>query len=393
MWTLQCLRLSYLAMADRTIQLGETTRITEPIERLLKMTASPTSRTTAFSAVLMLAALISACGGGSNALPVAEPEPPTPVLQLVAGSLARDSTACGTKDGNGSEARFTDVYAMTVGPDGTIYVIERNTSSLNPSCPRLDVPLLRAITPEGVVRTLARGDVPADNQPLKSFARPTGIAADFNGNVFVSDGHTGAVFATPGYPVFPAGQGAGVWKVAKDGTVSIFAGVVGGSAGQHVDGTGTQARFVQASAIFVDRSGALHVSDRVARRISPQGVVTTVPDAPLTIAADTSGNTYTRTTNGLVQVETGKTLANPFGYSGTLAISASGHVYGASQYSARVERVSGTGVVTPIVGSGYSGNVLPLGPLHPVGAIAVGPKNQVYIFNGYGLQVVNGLPE
>lgn len=356
------------------------------------MTATPTSRTAAFSTVLTLAALISACGGGSDASPVTEPEPTTPALQLVAGSLARDSTACGTKDGNGSEARFTDVYAMTVGPDGTIYVIERNSSSLNPSCPPLDVPLLRAITPEGVVRTLARGDVPADNKPLKSFARPTGIAADASGNVFVSDGHAGAVFATPGYPVFPAGQGAGVWKVAKDGTVSIFAGISGGSAGQHIDGAGTRARFVQASAIFVDRNGTLHVSDGVARRISPQGVVTTVPDAPVTIAADTSGNTYTRTTNSLVQAGTGKTLASPFGYSGTLAISASGHVYGASQYSPRVERVSENGVVTPIVGSGYSGNVLPLGPLHPVGAIAAGPQNQLYIFNGYGLQVVNNLP-
>ena len=118
------------------------------------------------------------------------------------------------------------------------------------------------------------------------FNTPRGLAVDTSGNVYVAD---------PGNFT--------IRKIATDGTVSTFAGMRGVSASR--DGNGTAARFNQPTAITIDGSGNLFVTDGVLiRKITPGGDVSTVteltfgqfsPDGqylPAGIAIDGSNNLY-----------------------------------------------------------------------------------------------------
>lgn len=70
-------------------------------------------------------------------------------------------------------------------------------------------------------------------------------------------------------------------KVTASGVVTTFAGTP--EARGDVDGMGTEARFMQPSGVAVDHAGNLFVVDRgssTLRRISPEGVVTTIAGSP-----------------------------------------------------------------------------------------------------------------
>lgn len=118
------------------------------------------------------------------------------------------------------------------------------------------------------------------------FSTPRGLAVDTSGNVYVAD---------PGNYT--------IRKIASDGTVTTLAGMHGVSASK--DGNGTGARFSQPTAITIDGSGNLFVTDGVLiRKITPGGDVSTVTELtfgqfgidgqflPAGIAVDGSGNLY-----------------------------------------------------------------------------------------------------
>jgi DNA-binding beta-propeller fold protein YncE len=95
---------------------------------------------------------------------------------------------------------------------------------------------------------------------LARFAAPAGMAADRHGNVFIVD-QTDSI----------------VRKLTSSGQVSTFAGRTGHTG--RSDGQGTDAQFNHPTAIAVDAADNLYVADtgnRLVRKISPAGVVTTV---------------------------------------------------------------------------------------------------------------------
>jgi sugar lactone lactonase YvrE len=211
----------------------------------------------------------------------------------VVATLAGLPGVGGTNDGPGNAARFDQPSGVTVDASSMIYVAD----TLN--C------MIRKVTPEGVVTTLAgmaqfgpqgsfQGSHTDGTGSTARFAFPTGIAVDSSGIVYVADTDDSTIR-----------------KVTPSGVVTTLAGtafVVG-----NLDGPGSSARFNQPKGIAIDTAGNLYIADtgnNLIRKISPTGVVTTLgglfqgfgtsngtgADAqfgnPSGIAADIIGNVY-----------------------------------------------------------------------------------------------------
>ena len=126
---------------------------------------------------------------------------------------------------------------------------------------------IRKITPSGEVTTVAglAGSIGrADGTGgAARFNYPSGIAVDGGGVVYVADGHSHTIR-----------------RITPGGVVSTLAGLSGDSGA--VDGTGEEARFDNPRGVAVDTAGNLYVADSVnytIRRVTPEGVVTTVAGA------------------------------------------------------------------------------------------------------------------
>jgi len=167
----------------------------------------------------------------------------------------------GRSDGNGSDARFLAPLGIAVDRAYNVYVAEFASD------------LIRKITPEGMVTTLAGSagnpgsqDGTGDNA---HFRNPWSVAVDSKGNVYVADRSNFIIR-----------------QITPTGRVSTFAGVAGASG--HADGPGSYARFSDPYGVAIDAMGKVYVADSdngVIRVINPFGMVST-----LTNAAGSSGN-------------------------------------------------------------------------------------------------------
>ncbi|KIA92333.1 hypothetical protein OC25_16740 [Pedobacter kyungheensis] len=153
------------------------------------------------------------------------------------------------------------------------------------------------------------------------FNNPLGTAVDLSGNVYVAD----------------AGNHL-VRKISPSGVVSTLAGI--GYAG-YADGTGTAAQFQHPSALAVDASGNVFVSDQQnhrIRKITPSGVVTTF-----------AGSGSAGSANGM---GTAASFSSPIG----LAFDASGNLYVADYGNHKIRVISPSGIVANYAGSGAAGS-------------------------------------
>lgn len=163
--------------------------------------------------------------------------------------------ATGLVDGPGRDALFNFPKSLAINAAETIYVADTYNS------------VIRKITPDGMVSTLAGGFGPEDTGSADGVGRqarfnyPSGIAVDLNGVIYVAD----------------AGN-VTVRKITPDGVVTTLAGL----AGSHgvVDGQGSAARFDFMSGITTDALGNIYVTDCACiRKITPDGGVTTIAGA------------------------------------------------------------------------------------------------------------------
>ena len=186
-------------------------------------------------------------------------------------------------DGTGLSAKFADPAGVAVDSSGNVYVADQDNNRI------------RKITPSGVVTTLAGSGTPAfanGSGTSAQFWRPTGIAVDTSGTVYVADESNNRIR-----------------KITSGGVVTTFAGT--GTAGS-LDGLAANAQFNNPTGVAVDSSGNVYVGDtsnNLIRKISTAGVVSTLAgsltagsvdgtganarfNAPSGIAVDSSGAVY-----------------------------------------------------------------------------------------------------
>jgi sugar lactone lactonase YvrE len=174
---------------------------------------------------------------------------PAGVVTLYAGASG-PGAGLGSADGTRSEARFFAPAGLALDEAGNLFIADRGNHTI------------RKISAAGVVSTLsgvAGSPGSADGVGTEArFFSPAGVAADRAGNIYVSD--TG---------------NSTLRRIAPDGRVTTIAGAVG-SAGS-VDGRGDAVRFEEPQGLALDARGNLFVADRTTiRKVTPEGLVSTV---------------------------------------------------------------------------------------------------------------------
>ena len=200
----------------------------------------------------------------------------------------------GFADGSGSDARFYIPEGIAIDATGNLYVADTYNNRI------------RKVTPKGKVSTLAGSGEEgfADGQGnTAQFNRPSGIAIDAAGNLYVADFWNSRIR-----------------KITVKGEVSTLA---GSDEEGLADGQGSSARFDGPSGITIDAAGNLYVTDVRSNRIrmvTPEGEVSTLVgsdskdpdevggfadgegsvaqfDSPYGIAIDAEGNLYVTDSN------------------------------------------------------------------------------------------------
>ncbi len=284
-----------------------------------------------------------------------------PVVKTLAGSGKPEFA-----DGTGAEASFKYPAGIALDGSGNVYVADAFNNRI------------RKVTPYGAVSTLAGSGKEgfADGTGKEAiFNTPAGIAIDDDGNIYTAE-----------Y------KGHRIRKITPKGVVSTLAG--SGEAG-FADGTGENASFNNPEGVAVDSIGNVYVSDsnnHKIRKIAPNGNVTTLAGSgkkgfadgtgaeasfksPTGVALDLVGNIYVSdkgnhqirkiTPSGVVTTIAGSgkpgfqdgpgtkaSFSSPFG----IAVNDLGHVFVADSKNHRIRQITPDGIVTTLAGSGKAGS-------------------------------------
>lgn len=296
----------------------------------------------------------------------------------------------GYADSNGTNAKFSEPYDVTVDSAGNVYVADYGNF------------LIRKITPSGDVTTLAGSSSGyADGQgTAAAFYYPQGIVVDGSGNIYVADRENQRIRVIN----------------QSTGTVSTLAGSTQGFA----DGTGAAAQFNDLTGVARDSSGNLYIADKDnhrIRKVSSSGVVTTLAgsgvagfadatgtlaqfNTPTSVAVDSSGNVYVSdynnqrirkiTSAGVVTTLAGSSTAGSNNGTGASAqfngpyavtLDSSGNIYVAEWGNHRIRKVTSAGVVTTLAGStqGYTDATGTSAQFNTPSGVAVDASGNVYV--------------
>ena len=230
----------------------------------------------------------------------------TGVVTVLAGSKG------GFVDGTSTAARFNTPTGIAVDLSGNVYVADQINHRI------------RKITNSGVVSTLAGNGTRgfADGQgSAAQFNYPVGVATDVSGNVYVADANNNRIR-----------------KITADGTVSTLAG--SGLTG-FTDGNAAVAKFSSPFALTVDASGNVYVADKRNNRIRK-------------ITADGTVSTLAGSVAGFADgIGTGAMFNGPLG----ITSDASGNIYVADAGNNRIRKITPTGIVSVLQGTGVAGYV------------------------------------
>jgi sugar lactone lactonase YvrE len=309
----------------------------------------------------------------------------------VVTTLAGTGSAGSTNNVSGLYASFNTPSGVAVASDGTIYVADFGTH------------IIRKVTPEGVVTTLA------GISGTSGATDGTGAGALFNGPSGLAIGPDGNIYVTEF-------SGHRIRKVTPDGVVTTLA---GNGIAAFANGTGTEARFNNPADIDFDASGKMYIADYSNHRIrilNPQGVVTThagtgattVLNFPIGVAVGPDGNIYVTEYSGnrvcSIDPSSSPTItgiagstANTLGYvdaTGTAArfenpqgivVDRNRTIYVADRKNHRIRQMifNGTAwVVTTLAGNataGFADGTGTAASFNEPQGIAIGPDGTIYI--------------
>jgi len=285
---------------------------------------------------------------------------------IVVTTLAGGGSS-GSVDGSGTSARFLYPSGIAVDVIGNVYVGDHSNHKI------------RKISPAGQVSTLAGSGFPGagdGNGTSASFRYPVGIAVDGMGNVYVADTENHKI-----RKITPAGQ---VTTLAGSGSVGTG------------DGNGANASFCLPHGVAVDSTGNVYVADQgnhKIRKISPTGQVTTLAgsgsigavdghrtnasfNAPSGLALDLIGNIYladndnhkirkitpagqvtTIAGSGAAGSVDGNGISASFNVPSGVAVDVSGNVFVSDYLNSKIRKITPTGQVTTLAGSGSVGSL------------------------------------
>ena len=265
----------------------------------------------------------------------------TGIINLVAGIGPPGFSGDG---GRATAAQLSGAQGVAVDSAGNLFIADTGNSRV------------REVTSETISTVAGMGNagfsgdgVPAVNASLST----AGIAVDKAGDLFISD------------PV-----NFRIREVSASGTISTVAG--SGSQGYSGDnGPAGSAQLSAMAGLAIDSSGNLYIADsgnNCVREVTAAGVISTV-----------AGN-GTPGFSGDGGLAASAQLQNPSG----VAVDASGNIYIADTNNNRVRKVTASGTITTIAGSGvaaYSGDsglAVSAGLSHPYG-LAIGKTGNIYV--------------
>jgi uncharacterized protein (TIGR03437 family) len=266
----------------------------------------------------------------------------TGIITTIAGS---NTTGLSGDGGPATQATFTYPTSIAVDSSGNIFVADANNVAI------------RKISTSGIITTVAgngqggfAGDGGAANKA--QLGLPTGVTVDASGNLYIADSSNQRIRMV----------------TASTGIITTIAGT--GTAGFSGDGAAAAAAlFSNPVAVAVDASGAVYVADgdnnRI-RRFTIGGAIATFAGTTTSVG-DGGPSTQAR-------------LDDP----SSVAVDSSGNLYIADPGANRVRKVTPSGTITTLAGTGQTGFGGDNGPanlaiLSTPCAVAVDSAGNVYI--------------
>ncbi len=228
-------------------------------------------------------------------------------------STLAGSGAAGFNDATGTAAQFNEPHDIDADGAGNVYVADRSNFRI------------RKVSQTGAVTTFAgTGSDGFTDGPAASarFSHPWGVAVSTTGSVYVADANTQRIRV-----------------ISTSNVVSTLAGT--GSLG-FVDGAGSAALFRYPSGVALDTAGNVYVSDtnnHAIRKVTPAGVVTTLAGSGVAGFADGQG------------------AAAQFSSPDGVAVDSAGNVYVADTSNHRIRKITPSGSVSTLAGTGTAGSI------------------------------------
>lgn len=271
----------------------------------------------------------------------------------------------GFADGTGTAAQFGHAPDLVVDAAGNIYVADASNNFR-----------VRKITPGGVVTTIAGNGV-------SGFADGTGTAASFSALLGITIDGTGNIYLAD----------LGNARIRKITPASVVSTIGGTGMFGYADGPAATSQFNLPMGVVADNAGNVYVADAGNNRIRKisGGIVTTVagdgvagysdgPAAtarfnnPMKIKIDASGNLIVLDQNnnrirkisttgsvstiagsGIAGYADGPALSAQFNAPAGLAIDQAGNIYVGDQANQRIRKIALDGTVTTIAGNSSAG--------------------------------------
>ena len=277
-------------------------------------------------------------------------------------------TACcfSGDDGPASSMQLNGPVGVAAAPDGSLYVSDTYNNRIRRVDPGGIMSTVAGEEPSYLTPPQALGSPPVgDNGPaiFGQLAIPAGLAFDSSGNLFVAD---------PG--------DNRVRKITTDGIISTVAGT-GACCFAGDSGPATAAQLYWPEDVAVDSSGRIYIADTGNHRVR---VVS--PDGSITTAAGNGSPGYL----GDGGPANSASLNLPAG----VAVDRAGNLYIADTNNHRIRKVSPTGIISTVAGSGVAGLSGDGGPafsarlFYPV-SVKVDSAGNLYIGDGVAVRMVS----